>query len=229
MSEPKRPKSTADDISDDFHPELLDVPAVSWTQNGVQTQEEHEEAAPDPIDVASLRLSQDFSALHGLQPLLTTVPVRNPSKEWWIRVHDNPAYHFPTALIMLKESGERGETYLVSAQLWPRLTEESTFAPFQLYTAITRQQEVFLWPIRLPGPDGKVNEWAHSAHQAALLAQSTWVRVQSKKQGQGYNVSSSVYTDPPRWPDVTIEELINLAFRDRYIKTWDHPVLQHLR
>jgi hypothetical protein len=185
--------------------------------------------APDPFDIESLRLPQDFSALLGLQPVLTTVAVRKPSKEWWVRVHDNPKYHFPTALIVLKESGERGETYLVSADLWPRLQEESTFATYQLLTAITRQQEVFLWPIRLPGPDGKLDEWSRTALDAALQAQSTWVRVQSRKQGGGYSVLRSAYTDPPQWPAVTIEDLLNLAFRDRLITTWEHPILKHLR
>jgi hypothetical protein len=184
---------------------------------------------PDPFDIEALRLPQDFSALLGLQPVLTQVPVRRPSKEWWVRVNDNPKFHFPTALIVLKETGERGETYLVSADLWPRLQEESTFATYQLFTAITRQQEVFLWPIRLPGPDGKLDEWARTALDAALQAQSAWVRVQSRKQGGGYSVLRSAYTVPPQWPAVTIEDLLNLAFRDRLITTWEHPILKHLR
>jgi hypothetical protein len=107
--------------------------------------------APDPFDIESLRLPQDFSALSGLQPVLTSVAVRKPSKEWWVRVHPDARYHFPTALIALRESSERGETYLVTPNLWPLLQEESTFAAFTLYTAITRQKEVFLWPIRRPG------------------------------------------------------------------------------
>jgi hypothetical protein len=207
--------------TEDFIPD-----PIRLTVNGAAAPVVH---GPDPFDIESLRLPQDFSALLGLQPVLNTVAVRKPSKEWWIRVHDNPKYHFPTALIVLKESGERGETYLVSADLWPRLQEESTFATYQLFTAITRQHGVFLWPIRLPGPDGKLDEWSRTALDAALQAQSAWVRVQSRKQGGGYSLLRSAYTDAPQWPAATIEDLMNIAFRDRLITTWDHPILRHLR
>ena len=49
-----------------------------------------------------------------------------------------------------------------------------------LYTAINRQGVVFLWPVRLPGPDGKVNEWWRSAGEAAELAMTKWVRVKAE-------------------------------------------------
>ena len=39
-----------------------------------------------------------------------------------------------------------------------------------LYTTITRQGVVSLWPIRLPLPDGRYNEWHRSAAEAAELA-----------------------------------------------------------
>jgi hypothetical protein len=210
---------------DALTPDSLGETPPLFLPNGVPPLEE----GPDPFDVESLRLPQDFSALLGLESVLTKVSVRKPSKEWWIRVHDNPGYHFPTALITLKESGERGETYLVSPPPWRRLHEESTFAPYQLFTAMTRQQEVFLWPIRLPGPDGKIDEWARTAYDAAHLAQSAWVRVQARKQGGGYSVLRSTSTESPQWPSVTIEDLLHIAFRDRYIQTWDHPILKQLR
>ena len=37
-------------------------------------------------------------------------------------------------------------------------------------TAINRQGNVFLWPIRMPGPDGKILEWHRSAAEAAAVA-----------------------------------------------------------
>ena len=136
MTETRRPIRLSDPTADEVHADSGGLTSTPFVPNGVPPQED---VAPNPIDVESLRLPQDFSALLGLQPVLTTVAVRRPSKEWWIRVHDNPAYHFPTALITLKESGDRGETYLVSPQLWRSLQEESTFATYQLVTSITLQ------------------------------------------------------------------------------------------
>ena len=65
---------------------------------------------PDPFDVDSLRLSQDFTASFVKKALLT-VPVRKPSREWFIRTHPEDEYRLTTAVIELKEDRE---VYLVS-------------------------------------------------------------------------------------------------------------------
>jgi hypothetical protein len=33
----------------------------------------------------------------------------------------------------------------------------------------------------------------------------------------------------PDWPDVSFEEIINVAFRGNYIDSLDHPAIQKLR
>ena len=33
----------------------------------------------------------------------------------------------------------------------------------------------------------------------------------------------------PVWPDITFQEIIKIAFRDKLISDWDHPVLKRLR
>src|SRR5262249_29659815 len=129
---------------------------------------------PNPFDPDSLRLSQDFAASLGVKKALLTVPVRKPDKAWFVRVHPDEDYRLPTAVIELKEEQE---TYLVAPALWPELAAEATFSPRALFTAINRQGVVFLWPVRLPGPDGKIDDWNGSALEAAQLAQRKWVRV----------------------------------------------------
>ena len=47
---------------------------------------------PDPFDLESLALSQDFSATVGVKKLLTTVPVRRPNAQDFIRVNSDPDY-----------------------------------------------------------------------------------------------------------------------------------------
>src|SRR5262245_26456009 len=110
----------------------------------------------DPFDPAALRLSQDFAADLGVKKALLTVPVRKPDKAWFIRVHPSEESRLVTAVVELKE--ER-ETYLVAPALWPELAGEATFSPRALFTAVNRQGVVFLWPVRLPGPDGKLDDW----------------------------------------------------------------------
>jgi hypothetical protein len=121
----------------------------------------------DPFDPSYLRLSQNFAEMAGVRKLLTTVPVRRPHKQEFIRVHADDTYRLETPVLELKEDRE---TYLVSPDLWPELPGELT--PKVLYTTINRQGVLTLWPIRLPGEDGRVDQWNASALEAAEMAQS---------------------------------------------------------
>ena len=49
--------------------------------------------------------------------------------------------------------------------------------PVCLFLAVNRQGDVFLWPCKLPGADGRSNTWNESALAAARLAEAKWVRV----------------------------------------------------
>jgi hypothetical protein len=181
----------------------------------------------DPFDLQSLRLSQDFASAVGVKPLIKMVPVKKPSKEWFVRTHPDPAYRLSTAVVELKEDRE---TYLVSAGLWSGLADEKTFSPRLLVTSMTRQGVPFLWPIRLPGADGKIDDWSRSAMDAANEAQTQWVRVVSNMHLGAYElfVASGQIAEPV-WPDITFQEIIKLAFRDKMISDWNHPVLKRLR
>src|SRR5262245_48833604 len=109
---------------------------------------------PDPFDPAALRLFQDYQASLGAKKAILTIPTKKPDKTWFVRVHPDEAFSLQTAVIELKEDRE---TYLVAANLWPQLATESTFTPRALFTAVNRQGVLFLWPVRLPGPDGKID------------------------------------------------------------------------
>jgi hypothetical protein len=100
------------------------------------------ESEADPYDLASLRLSQDFASAVGVKRLITTIPVRKPSKEWFVRTHPDSAYRHPIPVLELKEDRE---IYLVAASLWGELASELTFSPRLLVTAINRQGVLFLW------------------------------------------------------------------------------------
>lgn len=200
------------------------VEKAAPSENGQQTPE----PAPNPFDPARLRLPQDFGTTLGVKKALLTIPCRKPSKEWFLQVHPDESYRVQTAVLELKE--ER-EIYLVDPELWPELaTSESTFGPRAIFTAINRQGVVFLWPIRLPGPDGKLDDWNQSAIEAATMATGKWVRIAANMSLGAYDVFLATAKLPePEWPEVSFGELLKVAFKNRYIDTFDHPVLLRLR
>ena len=181
----------------------------------------------DPFDLANLRLSQDYLSGAGAKKIILTVPVRKPSKEWFIRTHHDPAYRIETAVIEIKEDSE---IYLVSQNLRPELAAESTFGLRALFTAMNRNGDLFIWPIRIPGSDGRLDDWNKSALEAALLAREHWIRLVANRSLGAYDVypASADWPDP-NWTDYPFQELLRIAFKDKYIQSMDHPVLKRLR
>jgi hypothetical protein len=185
------------------------------------------ESKIDPFaDLGALRLSQDFDTDTRVKKLLTTVPVRTPGPQHFFRVHPDPAWQLtPAAVIELKDDRE---TYLVHPSIVPEVAGE--YVSVTIVTVVTRQGTVSLWPLKLPTPDGRRNDWHRSAREAAELAMTRWIRIRADM-GLGANEiyeAEAVIADP-KWPEVTFPELVKIAFRDRLIDAVEHPVLKNLR
>jgi hypothetical protein len=180
----------------------------------------------DPFaNLDNLRLTQDFAETYGVKKLLTTIPVRRPNPQDFIRVH--PQADFRENLPAVDLKAER-EMYVVTRSMQAELSMECV--PATVFTAINRQGVVFLWPVRLPGPDGKLNEWWRSAAEAAALAMTRWVRVKANMDLGAYEIFSATgVLQDPTWPELTFNELLKIAFRDRVIDSIDHPVVKRLR
>lgn len=179
----------------------------------------------NPFDPSRLRLSQDFAAEIGVKKALLTVPVRRPDPQSFFRVHPNPEFRLEVGVIEFK--AER-EIYLVDPVILPELAGE--VKAMILFTAITRQLVLFLWPVRLPSPDGRRDEWSRSALEAANMAMVRWIRMVSNMGLGAYEVFEATGNLPePEWPDVTLPKLLELAFRDKLIRNLDHPAVKRLR
>ena len=182
-------------------------------------------SAPDPFDLASLRLNPSFVETAGVKKLLTTVPARRPSPQDFVRVHPSPDYRENFAMIDLKDDRE---DYLVRPEILPDLAGEVVYKT--IFTAINRQGVVFLWPIRLPAPDDRKFDWLRSAREAAEMATGRWVRLKANMSLGAYEITmaESVMAEPV-WPELSYQQLLSIAYRDRMITTLDHAVVKRLR
>lgn len=178
-----------------------------------------------PIDLNELRLSQDFENSIKSVKLLTSIPVGKPDPQTFFRVHPDPIYRVETGVL---EHRMDRETYLVDRSLWPELRSE--IIPKVLYTVLTRQATLSIWAVRLPKSDGRLDNWNRSAHLAAEEAMKGWVRMVSNHDSNSYDVFvPQAHFPEPEWPSITFEEIIQIAFRDRYIRNIDHPVIKILQ
>jgi len=159
--------------------------------------------------------------------LITTIPVRKPSREAWFRTHPDDNFRLSVAVLELKELGEM---YLINQNLWDDLGGEPTFVPKRLVPVLTRQGDLLLWPIRLPGADGSLDDWNQSAMEAAEIARHKWIRMYAKKSLGAYEVIAAPDPQPEAvWPRITLEEIIRTAFKNRIIESLGHPVIRQLR
>lgn len=179
------------------------------------------------IELDQLRLSQDFSAEGGVIRKITTVPVSKPRKDWWCRVLNDPKYQLITRLI---EDSHTNQVYLLGPTVQGPLADESYKAV--LYTGITRLGDPFLWPVRLPEEE-KINprmqRHFRSVMDAIELAKSEWIRVKWNRALGAYDSLRTERKLPePKWPEESLAQLINIAFRDFYITSLNHPVVEAL-
>jgi hypothetical protein len=131
-----------------------------------------------------------------------------------------------TALIDFRD--ERDAVYLIAPNVARDMPGEFTMS--MLYTTITRQGVVVLWPVRLPLPDGRHNEWHRSAAEAAELAMKRWIRVKANQALGAYEMFEAAGTIPePEWPEQSFADLLRIAFADRLVNSLDHPVIRRLR
>lgn len=180
------------------------------------------------FDPTQFRLAEgDFRENAGGVKLLTTIPVRKPSKESWFRTHPDPSFRFRTRLIELKE---QNEVYVVDRDLWSDLDGESTFVTKVLVPVMTRQQAFILWPIRLPGADGRIDDWNASAMEAADIGREKWIRLSPNKSLGAYQVISGPDPQAPViWPEQPLSALLEIAFKGKVIDSVEHPVIRQLR
>ena len=179
----------------------------------------------DPFNPESLRLGQDFAANVGVRKAIISVPVRKPDRQWFVRTHPSEDMRLETAVLELKDDRE---TYLVSPEMRMELPGE--VVPKVLMTSINRQGVLFLWPIRLPGEDGRHDEWNRSALEIARMSSDQWIRVAANMSLGAYDPYLATGDLPePEWPDMDLRQILKLAFRDRYIDSPEHPVVERLR
>lgn len=179
-------------------------------------------ASKKTIDFNAIR-SRDFADPADVTSLVTRVPVRRPSGHTFIRVHPGQDYRFPVDLIELPDEEE---TYLIYSNDVAAALDEVR-KPCMLYTAITRQGTVFLWPVKLPRGTKKLVAWHTSATEAAEKAIKEWVRINADMDLAAYKVTVARGAIPdPEWPNLTFEELLTIAFRDRLVSSLTHPLVR---
>jgi len=182
----------------------------------------------DPFDnLDALRIDQSYIEQCVAIKQLTTVPVGKPNNQAFVRTRREPEFRMDFPVIEIKS--DRKEFFIVSRDFAPLIPQEVSYRT--MVTTMSRQQVLFIWPIRLPSPDGKKNEWFISERIAAEQAMSKWVRVVANM-ALGANEIYEAAGDlgEPEWPPFSYSEILRVAFKGRpIVDSFDHPAMKLLR
>ncbi len=182
------------------------------------------------IDFESLRLPTNFNAEVKIVKELTTIIVRKPKKLEFIRVRKGPEWVFDTYLLDMNE--EDGK-YLVAEEFRQELLEQGLLKPVRLFFLLAYGTGVFfLSDIILPDAEGKINPYNKSRLLHYQTAKDQWIKIVASQELGVYNIFVPKSKFPePEWPTKpsNILEAVEIAFRDRFIETADHPVLKKIR
>ncbi len=180
------------------------------------------------IDLERVRARADQSIDLGVTTEYTVIPIRNPKPDEFFRCMSDEDYSMDTYILSLKTENE---WYLIDPDILPQIQLESQLRVMTLYVCVTMNSTPFVTCIPQADEMGKINPWHQSGQIAMEEAKQCWVRRQADKANGGYVISKAINAKlpDPKWPTMTLSEIIDMAFDKFYINDIQHPVLQRLR
>jgi len=174
------------------------------------------------FDINAYRITQAYGESLGSRKIITVVNVGKPTKGRFFRASDDPGH---VANVYIWEDKTEGTYHLASPEV--AATLGSLVRPTSLYLAVDRANNPFLIPVPLPSDNGTRNPWHQSMLNAIDVAKTDWVRVEADKSAGIYQTFVALGELPdPTWPDMSMDELLRLAFGGRTIDDTDHPKVQ---
>lgn len=169
--------------------------------------------------------SIDFVGYEGAKKYQHIVPIRKPKQDVFFRVHSEPTWR---QVALLHKESDSGEFFYVEQEIVSKFS--GNLGAFVLYSAVTRQGDFFIWPVRLEDSLKRPNTWISSSHKIAKQAEEKWLKISSNQTVGSYEAFVAEGKIPdPLWPDEGFEEMLERAFKDRVVDSLDHPLIRSLK
>ena len=180
------------------------------------------------IDLERVRAKADQQIDLGVTTEYTLIPIRNPKPDEFFMCMADEEYSMDANILSLKTDNE---WYLIDPDILPEILLESQLKVMTLYVCVTMNSTPFVTCIPQPNELGQINSWHESGHRTMEEAKQFWVRRQADRSNGGYIITKAMNAKlpDPKWPEMTLSEIVGRAFDKFYIDNMDHPVLQRLR
>ncbi len=198
---------------------------MSSPHDDAHVDDDGDRAIPNPFDPKKLRIGQRFGEGQDVRRVLVSVQVRKPHRQEFFRTHPDPEMAIEAAILEFRQDRQ---SFIVTPELAPYLPGEAV--PKLLIATITNHGALFLWPIRLPDEQGRLDEWNTVALETSERAKTKWIRLMANMGAGTYDVlEASAQFPEPVWPEANLQKLLEIAFKGRVIDSMDHFVLRRLR
>ena len=180
------------------------------------------------IDLERVRARADQSIDLGVTTEYTMIPVRNPRPDEFFMCMPDEDYSMDAHILSLKTENE---WYMIDPDILPEIQLESQLRVRTVYVCVTMNSTPFVTCIPQPDEMGKINPWHESGHITMEEAKQCWVRRQADKANGAYVITKAMNAKlpDPKWPTMTLNEIIDKAFDKYYINDIQDLVLQRLR
>ena len=149
------------------------------------------------------------------------IPIRKPGQEFF-RVRQGADMSMVSRLLHLHHPEE---WYQVHPDMADSL--ESDLVKVRLHVCMNRAQDLFLWPIKL-NRRGIGKSWSDSALELAEKAKLNWIRITAATEINRYRLIAQKQGRRPKWPDMSFQQALDIAFADFRVDSYDHPVAKML-
>jgi hypothetical protein len=156
------------------------------------------------------------------------IRVGRPPRASFFRVH--PDHEYTWSVHIIEDDENRDQPYIVAPAIAEALGEGLAVRK-AIALAMTRQGGLFLWTVRLPDSSGRLDNWSTTALEALKHARSNWTRLVASQAERCYIVSQPANPSAipePIWPDISMAEAVDKAFRDRIIRHESHPLIMRI-
>lgn len=210
----------------------LTVPSVEGCQSveteslsNENTSKISEEVTPKGADIFDdlAVLGRSLDEVVPSEKLLTSLPVRKPKKDEWVRCHPEIF-----ACVNIYENKDARECYLVLPDVIEPLSD--VVRHVRLSLAVNYAGIPFLWI--LPVPSDRQNHHSYiSAFVAADRSTKEWIRIAWQEGDYAVHRRRSAGSDPV-WPREITDASDMLRFASKFgafeiIDNADHPVVKH--
>jgi hypothetical protein len=186
---------------------------------------------PAPSEDRMNKASEAFARFQSIQvdpkatvaarQIITCCPVRRPRNNEFVRVNVDAG----TWTGLVHEDKDEEAFYMVTPAALQHFYAQPPTKMSVL--AINQNGSFFLWPV----PTDERNTWNGSARNAYQLAKTQWVKLVGDRGASIYNTYiAEGELPPPRWPDKSFWELVDLAFPgSKIVDNAEHDVVHKIR